>query len=189
MLTTLEGHYLRSMVLGNRLLRRQLEARGADPETSRFYGLVEAAFGIAIAQLGRGRLGPAELHYLAEQAAQAARYSYPVTADDVARTIRHELGDPVLVTDIGGQLEVAVKCGVVAAAARRLRLTPSGVTSLIRQAELQAEEWGFDATVYRPGPLVRLGQRFAELTWSAWHMRRGRHHVRRVTLPRDSRAH
>jgi len=189
LLTTLEGHYLRSMVLGNRLLQRQLEARGADPETNRFYGLVEAAFGIAIAQLGRGRLGPEELHRLAQQAAQAARYSYPVTADDVARTIRHELGDPVLVSDIGGQLEVAVKSGVVVAAAQRLRLTASGVASLIRQAELQAEEWGFDATAYQPGPLVQLGLRLAELMWSARRMRRGRHHVRRATLPRHSRAH
>lgn len=177
------------MMLDSRLLQRQLETRGADPETNRFYGLLEAAFGTAVAQLGRGRLESDQLRDLAEQAAHEARQSYPVTVDDVVRTIRHELGDPVLVSDIGGQLEIAVKCAVVVAATRRLRLTPAGIESLVRQAELLAAEWGFDATPYQPGPLVRLGLRFAELTWSAVRMRRGRHHVRRVPVPRHSRAH
>jgi len=177
------------MMLDSRLLRRQLETRGADPETNRFYGLLEAAFGTAVAQLGRGRLDADELRRLAERAANEARQSYPVTVDDVARTIRRELGDPVSVGDIGGQLEIAVKCAVVVAAARRLRLTAAAIESLVRRAELLAAEWGFDATPYRPGPLVRLGLRFAELTWSAVRMRRGRHHLRRTALPRHSRAH
>ncbi|MEV1286900.1 hypothetical protein [Micromonospora sp. NPDC049679] len=188
MLTTLEGHYLRSMVLESRRLQRHLEAEGAARDAMSYFGLVEAAFGAAVAQLGRGRFGPDQLQRFAEDAAAWSRRLYAVTADEVSRSIRYEFGDQVAVNDIGGRLELAAKTAVIATNVRRRRLGLNDLDNLIRNAELLAEEWGFDATPYRPEPLARLGLVLAQARWSVSQLRRGRQDERPAALPRHSRA-
>ncbi|SDY68504.1 hypothetical protein SAMN05444365_103116 [Micromonospora pattaloongensis] len=187
MLTTLEGHYLRSIVLDHYRVRRYLQSEGAAWDTMPFFGLVEAAFNTAVGQLGRTRLGPDQLERFADRAAASSRRFYSVTPDEASRVLRYELGEEVAVADLGGRLELAARVAVIATTVPHLRLTLHDLDNMLRKAELLAQQWGFDATPYYPGTLARLVLMLADARWTTARLRRGRHHLR-PALPRHSRA-
>lgn len=176
LLTTLEGHYLRAGLLGCRRLTRQLERKGARRDSMALFGVVEAAFVMVLGHLSRYDFRPTDLPSFAAQAARLTSTGRePVTADEVARLVRHELGQPVSIADIEGYRDVPVRRAVIGTAVRHLRFTLHDLDNLLRKAELLAAQWGFAATPYHPGPMTGVYGMVAGVRWSGWQARRSRH--------------
>ncbi|MET8042056.1 hypothetical protein ABZU25_14490 [Micromonospora sp. NPDC005215] len=177
-LSTVQGFYWHAFLLGDRPLARRLQQRAFDHPTA-VGGVLVGMFVVVVGWLCPGRYHPAEISQFAERVSRHTGATYGVTADEVARIILRELGEPAGDEDVGPTHPGTAELAVIITATRDLELRPGDIDSMISSAEGLARKWGTDPTAYRPGFIMRWrfeiaeGRRYglaARKRWSAERM-------------------
>ncbi|MEV1318966.1 hypothetical protein AB0J14_23130 [Micromonospora arborensis] len=174
-LSTTQGYYWHAYLLGDRSLVRRLQPR-AFLDRRALGGVLLGMFSVAVRWLSPDQHNPAEIRLFAERvtkewsalldAAAATEHTHAahgVTAEEVSRAIRGELGEAAGDEDAGPARPGLPELAVVSTAVRDLELKPGDIDRMISSAEGLARQWGINLVAYRPGFILRWRFEMAEL--------------------------